>query len=498
MTEIFGLPDFAFFFNSLGLFIFSPFFGHLFFLIGFLDFDMPSYAEQTVAFLERHQHAAKLTLTAVAASALTAAAILSVQASRRKLRTRSLKEELHAAHLQQTKLTPLGTVEPSLANVDSNTLKDVQYDESLIEEQLARNIAFLGEDGVNKVRQSFVVVMGAGSIGSWAALMLIRSGVQNIRIVDPEQVTLGTLTRHATATLEDVGTSKAMTLKKHFNQIAPFVKVDSRTEAFTLANAEELLSGNPDFVVDALDDARFKVQLIKYCRDRQINVMTTSSPGAKADPTRIQICDISDTFDDPLMTSIRRRLRKLGVDREVAVVHSIEQAYHIHGHSQGKRMEDFPMRNLPTLGPIASMFGMAIATYVILQLANFTAYKLPPMKIREGTYVRIQNELATRENKVYGNRSCELDVRDVEYILHEMWHEKSVLSGPQDRLAFVRWDRSKPLSYFNTVCMNRDEARAHDALPADADLRQTYGHAVVDFIERQIENEKRFQQSWHE
>lgn len=62
------------------------------------------------------------------------------------------------------------------------------YDESLIREQLTRNYSFLTEEGMNKVRNSFVVVVGAGGVGSWAALMLLRSGISNIRIIDFDQV----------------------------------------------------------------------------------------------------------------------------------------------------------------------------------------------------------------------------------------------------------------------------------------------------------------------
>lgn len=74
-----------------------------------------------------------------------------------------------------------------------------------------------------------------------------------------------------------------------------------------------------------------------------------------------------------------------------------------------------------------------------------------------------------------GGRICPLDIRDVAYIFEEMWQARSILSGPSDKLALTRWDRSKPLSYFNTVCMTRHEANAHDKLPPGTDLRSHYG-----------------------
>jgi len=63
----------------------------------------------------------------------------------------------------------------------------------------------------------------------------------------------------------------------------------------------------------------------------------------------------------------------------------------------------------------------------------------------------------------------------VGYIFEEIWHGKSVLSGPQNQMALVRWDRTKPLDFMNTVVMSKEEAKRHDALPLDIDLSQHYG-----------------------
>lgn len=66
-------------------------------------------------------------------------------------------------------------------------------------------------------------------------------------------------------------------------------------------------------------------------------------------------------------------------------------------------MPDFRTRSLPVLGPIASMFGMAIVTYIATQLADFTAYKLPSNKMRDSVYNRLQKEVAAKEEFIYNN-----------------------------------------------------------------------------------------------
>ena len=82
-----------------------------------------------------------------------------------------------------------------------------------------------------------------GGIGSWAASMLIKSGVSKIRIIDFDQISLSGLNQLATATRADLGTPKAIAMKKYFRTIAPWAEVDARVERFQADSAEELLSG---------------------------------------------------------------------------------------------------------------------------------------------------------------------------------------------------------------------------------------------------------------
>ena len=151
------------------------------------------------------------------------------------------------------------------------------FDESLVSEQLSRNISFLGQERVDRLRECFVIVVGLGGVGSHAAHMLLRSGVENLRLVDFDQVTLSSLNRHAVATHKDVGTSKVVAMKKHLLQIAPWAKIEACNELFHAERADALLSaseGNrvPDLVLDCIDNLETKVQLLEYCHKANIKV----------------------------------------------------------------------------------------------------------------------------------------------------------------------------------------------------------------------------------
>ncbi|CAO3633063.1 unnamed protein product [Mucor hiemalis] len=443
------------------------------------------FTDSVTKFLDKHQSAVQLTLTAVAASALTATSIISYQSSQRRLRAKSLKDELREAEERShnvINLTPVGTVNNGRHNV---LPPPTIFDDKLIGEQLSKNTEFLGEKGSRKVRESFVIVVGAGGVGSWAALMLMRFGVQRIRIIDFDQVTLSSLNGHAVATLED--------------RIVLITKC---------RQCNELLGGNPDYVIDAIDNINTKIDLIKYCYDKKLPVISSMGAGAKADPSRIQIADISETFEDPLARAVRRKLKKLDILEGVPVAYSTEKPHHvkllpleeekIEDRDEFSALPDFRARILPVLGTIPSMFGMAIATYIILRLSEYPDFDPLPIKLREGLYVRVHRELMSREIKTFDQKVCPLDVPDVAYLFEEMWHGKSVISGPDDKLALTRWDKSKPLSYFNTVCMTRTEANTHDKLPENVNLEDYYGKEIYEKVVKRFDDEKRIQDVWND
>jgi tRNA A37 threonylcarbamoyladenosine dehydratase len=272
-------------------------------------------------FLERHQQGTRLTLTAIAASILTASTLLGYQKITRS-RLAEDKSAIKRALIDESQ---------SIAIIDEEKeqhAKREAMDESLVLELLARNIAFFGAEQVTKIRKSFVVVLGAGAVGSWTALMILRSGVENIRVVDRGLVRLESMTRHAVAKISDIGQSKALIMKRYMADIAPHADVEAVRSELTVDNMAELLAGSPDFVVDTLPNVRDKVLLAKYCKEHNIKIVSSASAGAKADPTLIQLTDVSDTVADPLARMYRRQLRKFGIDRGVPVVYSIEKSVH--------------------------------------------------------------------------------------------------------------------------------------------------------------------------
>jgi tRNA threonylcarbamoyladenosine dehydratase len=190
-------------------------------------------------------HRTQLLLTA-ATAALATYSILSIHNSRSRAKRRAdLANEVNRAVASGTLPARIHPSPSSLLQVASGS----EYSEELVREQLARNYAFLGEQGVARVRKSTVVIVGCGGVGSWAAVMLARSGVAHLRLIDFDYVTLSSLNRHATAALADVGTPKVQCVARAVHAIAPFVQVDPRVELWRGgADGAELLEG-ADWVV---------------------------------------------------------------------------------------------------------------------------------------------------------------------------------------------------------------------------------------------------------
>ncbi|KAJ1984761.1 hypothetical protein H4R34_000449 [Dimargaris verticillata] len=480
-------------------------------------------------------HRAQLVATAAAASALTAGVILGVQSHRRHRHAQKLKDELAKRRRDSTASQPYeeATIPSSLLTAEGlpqlgagstgtatahvvDAMGPVDAPEFIIREQLSRNTAFLGEDGMQRLRGAYVVVVGAGGVGSWATTMLARTGVENIRVIDFDQVTLSSLNRHSVATRRDVGIPKVVALQHRLAEIVPHVCIDAQVELFRLENAQALLlelpewlngtpngPRRPDFILDCIDNIDTKIELLQFCHAHHLPVISSMGAGAKADPSRVQISDISHTYEDPLARSVRRALRKANVVSGIPVVYSTEKPSHVKllplAESQANEADeyailpDFRSRILPVLGTLPAIFGMVMATYVICQLAQFPIEPLA-IKQRDALYQRLHRDLCNRHGVYYdqGNKNIPLSQDDVGYLFEEVWRGRSALSGTFEKPTLVRWRSDQPLSMQNCVCMTKKEAKEHDALTEPVELH--YSPEVLQYIASRLAEEKRLSQ----
>ncbi|KAI6145194.1 hypothetical protein BKA82DRAFT_4170846 [Pisolithus tinctorius] len=452
-------------------------------------------------------HRTQLVITALSACLVTSALFTAYNGYTKRERRRNLDDEIRRSLAADNDTPPV--VESELVLKDEvfaeelfvRTARNGTYDEDLIREQLARNYAFLGEEGMAGVRGGSVVIVGCGGVGSWAAVMLVRSGVSKIRLVDFDYVTLSSLNRHATATLADVGTPKVACIERTLRRISRWVNVDSRIEIWRKEDGGRLLEG-ADWVVDAIDNITTKVDLLKYCHDHNIRVFSSMGAGAKCDPTRIQISDISYTIYDPLARAVRRRLRLEGVTSGIPVVYSTEvpgdvkllplpeEEFEKGNVKELNAFDDFRVRILPVLGPLPSMFGLHIASYIICDLAKKPILNPLPIKNRRKLYERLLRDLLHRESKLLGEQVNKLPIdEDDAFLIFEDLHLGRSVVPPHavpSRPQLIRWDARKGLMLENCVVFDFSEAERHtqECLSVGRDPREVWGEEVQAIVDR--------------
>ena len=198
----------------------------------------------------------------------------------------------------------------------------------------------VGEDGIAGLSSARVAVIGVGGVGGYAAEMIVRAGVGHILILDSDEVSVSNRNRQLLALNSTVGRPKCQVVKERLLDINPDLDIVT-VEKFIIAEGAvpdsgfEDASGTPsqllgayefDYVVDAIDTLSPKLELIKYCMDRKIPLVSSMGAGAKFDVTRIRITDISKSFQCPLAHMVRKRLGKMGIRKGFKAVFSEEIA----------------------------------------------------------------------------------------------------------------------------------------------------------------------------
>lgn len=232
-----------------------------------------------------------------------------------------------------------------------------------------RTRLLLGDSAVNSLEKMHVLVVGVGGVGAYAAEMIVRGGVGKLTIVDADQVNESNINRQLVALRSTLGMDKTEVLAQRLMDINPELNLHIHTCFLKDELIPELLdSAHYDFVVDAIDTLSPKVHLIQNTMERQIPLISSMGAGAKSDITKIQIADISKSYNCTLAKAVRKRLGKLGIRKGFKVVFSSE----LPDEKAVMMVEE--MNKVSTVGTISYMpatFGNFIACHVLRTLANY-------------------------------------------------------------------------------------------------------------------------------
>jgi tRNA A37 threonylcarbamoyladenosine dehydratase len=213
-------------------------------------------------------------------------------------------------------------------------------------------------------------------------MTLIRSGIKKLRVVDYDIVTLSSLNRHAFALRSDVGKLKVRVVKEYAEKINPSLTIDAIDDAFVLEYAKRyVLEGHPDYILDCIDDLDAKCELIKFCQENNLKIISSMGAGAKCDPSCVRISNFHLVQGDKLAKRLRYmyKLKYGELIPNIKSVYSIEKSIigltdleeHQKGNVELHRInENERVRSLPVFASIPAIFGQAIASFVLCELAN--------------------------------------------------------------------------------------------------------------------------------
>jgi len=190
-----------------------------------------------------------------------------------------------------------------------------------------------GLDAVKLLQQAHFCIVGIGGVGSWAAEAAARSGIGHICLIDHDDISISNTNRQIHTLAETIGESKVEVLKKRIMQINPACDCTAIDDLVTRGNIEKFNFAQYDYVIDAIDHVQHKVSLVHHCRRNKIRFVSTGGAGGLTNPGKIEVGDLTQTYNDPLLAKLRSNLRQqIGYSRNpkrrfaIDCVFSTEQA----------------------------------------------------------------------------------------------------------------------------------------------------------------------------
>ena len=192
-------------------------------------------------------------------------------------------------------------------------------------EKFDRTKILLGDEGIDNLAKSKVLLVGVGGVGGYVAEILARSGVGNITLVDDDVVDITNINRQIIALTDTIGEKKAELMKERIMRINPDCKCTVVVKRYNAENANEILSAGYDYVIDAIDSVQDKINLIVECKARGLDVISAMGAGNRSGIPHFEVVDVYATQNDGLAKKVRSLLKEKGI-KEHKVVYCKEIA----------------------------------------------------------------------------------------------------------------------------------------------------------------------------
>jgi len=193
-----------------------------------------------------------------------------------------------------------------------------------MQNQFSRTSLLLGNEAMEKLKNSSVAVFGIGGVGGHTAEALVRSGIGAIDIIDNDTVSLSNINRQIFATLDVIGEYKVDVAKRRLLLINNEIKINAYKTFYMPENSSDFDFTQYDYIVDAIDTVTGKIELIVNAQKAKTPIISSMGAGNKLDPTAFEVSDIFKTSVCPLARVMRYELKKRNI-KKLKVVYSKEK-----------------------------------------------------------------------------------------------------------------------------------------------------------------------------
>ena len=194
-------------------------------------------------------------------------------------------------------------------------------------EIFSRNIMYWGEEVQQEIGNKHVAVFGLGGVGGYAAEALVRAGIGEITLIDFDEVSKTNINRQLVALNSTVGQKKIELFKSRLLDINPELKINIFDKFYDNNINNEIFAQKIDYVVDAIDTMRAKVDLLVYCKQNNIPVFSSVGAGNRIDPTKLYIADLSECTKPncSFVKNLVHNLKKFNIQNGITCVFSNEK-----------------------------------------------------------------------------------------------------------------------------------------------------------------------------
>ncbi|MFZ9331411.1 MAG: tRNA threonylcarbamoyladenosine dehydratase [Chitinophagaceae bacterium] len=231
---------------------------------------------------------------------------------------------------------------------------------------LSRTQLLIGEEKLKRLTSKHVMVVGLGGVGSYAAEFVARSGIGKMTIIDGDVVDPTNRNRQLPALATNHGQSKALIMAERLKSINPELELNVVRSFVHPEMVHEQLQQQPDYIIDAIDSITPKITFLKQAIASKLRVVSSMGAGAKLDPTRLQVVDISKTYNCPFAQQIRKNLKTAGIYKGIKVVFSPEKP--IKESLMLTDGKNFKKSAYGTISYLPAVFGAVAASVVIRDL----------------------------------------------------------------------------------------------------------------------------------